>query len=72
MVNFYSDSDNGLCSISSKMEVLDMIDKLDANSNVGHIYIGIGSNNQLNYEIVIIMINRFSNVYWIELGDSND
>jgi len=49
-----------------------MIDKLDANSNVGHIYIGIGSNNQLNYEIVIIMINRFSNVYWIELGDSND
>jgi len=51
--------------------VLRMIDTVDANSNVGTVYIKLDINNEWNDEI-IRMMNRYSNVYDVEVFDSNE
>ena len=49
-----------------------MIDTLNANTNVGTVYIRLNSSNKWNSEIVRLMINRFTNVYDIYVSDWNN
>jgi len=58
-------------TMGRKIEVLTMIDIMNADTNVGHVMIKLDSNYQQNYEIVNIMINKYSNIYWIEIHDYN-
>ena len=59
-------------SIDNKMNVLAMINTLNANTNVGVVWIRLHSNMQWNNEILRIMIDRFINVYHIGVWDFND
>ena len=54
------------------MRALRMIDTLNANSNVGEIIIGLHSSIEWNDEVVSMMMNRFSNMYCINVWDYND
>ena len=49
-----------------------MINTLNANSNVGIVRIILNSSNKWNSEIVRLMIDRFTNVYYIYVHDIND
>ena len=53
------------------MRVLRMIDTVDANSNVGTVYIIVNSDSRWNSEIVTSIINRYTNVYEIVV-DNHD
>ena len=59
-------------SIDNKMSVLAMINTLNANKNVGKVWIGLNSNNKWNNEILRMMIDRFTNVYDIIAWDYNN
>jgi len=59
-------------SIDSKMGVVEMIDTLNANSNVGRVWIKLDSSNKWNSEIVRLIINRYTNVYCIIISDYNN
>jgi len=60
-------------STDHKMEVLEMIDRVNANSNVGEVRISIDSKYmKWNSEILIMMMNRYRNVYHIDLNQRND
>jgi len=48
-----------------------MINTLNANRNVGRIWIGFDSYHQWNSQIVRLMINRYTNVYFVEVDDVN-
>ena len=54
------------------MDVLRIIDTLNANSNVGRVQIRLNSNHKWNSEIIILITNRYNNVYDIEVWDSNE
>jgi len=54
------------------MRALRMIDTLNANSNVGEITIRLDSIIEWNDEIISMMMNRFSNMYCINVWDWND
>jgi len=54
------------------MIVLDMINTLDANSNVGEVSIKFDRTNYYNDEILKTMMNKYNNLYSIELQDDND
>jgi len=58
-------------SIDSKMDVLRMIDILDANSKVGEVSIGLRSDIKWNSEILRMIIDRYTNVYTIYVRDDN-
>ena len=59
-------------SIDNKMSVLRMIDTLNANKNVGYVWIRICSSSKWNSEIVAIIANSYTNVYHIRICDYND
>jgi len=60
-------------SIDSKIGVIDMIDIVDANSNVTKLDIEVSSSyHEWNSEIVTLITNRYTNVYCIYVGDRND
>ena len=46
-----------------------MINTLNANSNVGEVYIGLSSDKEWNDEVITIMMNRYSNIYDISIYD---
>ena len=69
LINFQQQS--GLCSIDSKIELLTMIDLVNANKSVGIVSIGVDSYNEWNNEIIAIMIDRYTNLYGINLWDGN-
>ena len=54
-------------SIDNKMSVLAMINTLNANKNVGLVDIRLHSSIEWNNEILRMMIDRFTNVYHIEV-----
>ena len=54
------------------MSVLEMIDTLNANSNVGSVKVGIDNSIEWNDQVVTIMMNRFSNIYDISILDYNN
>ena len=56
-------------SIDNKMSVLAMINTLNANKNVGIVWIGLNSRMKWNNEILRMIIDRFTNVYCIEVWD---
>ena len=56
-------------SIDAKMSVIEMINRVNANSNVGTVYIGLHSSNEWNSEIVRLIANRYTNVYAIYVND---
>ena len=60
-------------SIDNKMSVLAMIDTLNANKNVGMVWIRINSSNKWNNKILRMIIDRFTNIYFINVvyDDSN-
>ena len=49
-----------------------MINTLNANTNVGKVWIGLDSSNKWNSKIVKLIINRFTNVYNINVSDLNN
>ena len=49
-----------------------MIDTLNANKNVGYVWIRICSSSKWNSEIVAIIANSYTNVYHIRICDYND
>ena len=51
------------------MEVLRMIDALNANNNVAYVGIRVSSNIKWNNEIVELIMNRCSNLYSIGVDD---
>jgi len=58
-------------SIDSKIDVIEMINTLNANRNVGRINITFNVSNKWNSEILILIANRYTNVYSIGISDSN-
>jgi len=54
------------------MEVLRMIDTMNANSNVGNVWITLTSTNRFNDEIVTMMMNKYINAYRIAISDWNN
>ena len=56
-------------SISSKMDTIEMINKMNTNNNVGKVVIGVDSSIKWNDEILRTMIDKYSNVYTIEVPD---
>jgi len=50
-----------------------MIDTLDANSKVGRVEIGLYNKHiKWDDEIIVMMIDRYINVYWIGVIDYNN
>ena len=56
-------------SIDAKMSVIEMINRVNANSNVGTVNIKLHSSNEWNSEIVRLIANRYTNVYAIYVND---
>jgi len=54
------------------MNVLRMIDTVNANDNVGEVVITVSSDNELNDEVLKMMMNKYSNVYSIYVHDKNN
>ena len=55
------------------MNVLQIIDTINANTNVGRLRIRLDSScHKWNDELVTLIINRYTNLYTIELDDWND
>lgn len=54
------------------MYVLGMINTLNANMNVGWIMIKVDISIEQNSEVVRMMVDRFTNVYYIAVVDEND
>jgi len=48
-----------------------MINEMNANQKVGTIFIRLYNNNPINTDIIIMMINRYKNLYDISIKDSN-
>ena len=61
-----------MASLDSKMGVIEMIGTLNANKNVGIVWIELDSDNKWNREIVRLIVNRYTNVYNIIVEDCND
>ena len=60
-------------SIDRKMQVIGMIDRLNANENVGEVEVGLDNDySKWNDEIMKNMISRYNNVYRIKVDDNND
>ena len=59
-------------SIDNRMSVLGMIDTLNANKNVRIVRIRLNSRCEWNNEMLRMIIDRFTNVYYIGLVDEND
>ena len=59
-------------SVDRKMEVITLINTLDANSNVGLVWIGLSNDYKWSDEILAIMISKYTNVYSIVIYDYND
>ena len=59
-------------SIDNRMYVLGMINTLNANMNVGWIMIKVDISIEQNSEVVRMMVDRFTNVYYIAVVDEND
>jgi len=53
------------------MRVLEMINRLNVNNNVGEVVIGLHSNIKWNDEILRIIMNRYSSMYCISIWDRN-
>ena len=70
MVDFYDSSD--LHSIDDKMNVLRMIDRVNANSKVGIVRVTLNMFHRWSSEIVTTMMNKYINVYWICVLDGNN
>ena len=68
-VHFWSNS--SMDSIDNKMSVLAMINTLNANKNVGYVWIGLNSSMKWNNQMLRMMIDRFTNVYRIDVIDCN-
>jgi len=68
LIDFYSADFN---SIDSKMVVLGMINRLECDSNVGSVEITLSSSNEFDDGIMRMMMNRYSNLYWIRVYDNN-
>jgi len=50
-----------------------MIDRLNANENVGEVEVGLDNDySKWNDEIMKNMISRYNNVYRIKVDDNND
>ena len=54
------------------MGVLEMIDILDANRNLGRVWITLHSDNKFNDKILTTMMNKYTNVYDIYVFDLNN
>ena len=54
------------------MSVLGMINTLNANKNLGIVGIRLNRYVKWNNEILRMMIDRFNNVYYIDVGDYNN
>jgi hypothetical protein len=67
MISFYSSS-----SLEWKMEVIQLIDSLNANEKVGEIWIALTDDNPISNEIVEWMNQKWRNVYEIGIGDELD
>ena len=59
-------------SLEYKMEIIKIINELNANHKVGIIGIKLRNNNPINDEIIRMMINNYKNVYNIVVFDYND
>ena len=59
-------------SVDSKMDMLRIIDILNANSKVGEVFIQLSNKNKLNSEILTSITNRCTNVHTIDLYNHND
>ena len=59
-------------SIDNRMNVLAMINTLNSNKNVGTVNIRLSRDIRWNDEILRMMIDRFTNVYYINVADFND
>jgi len=54
------------------MSVLRLIDTLNADSKVGRVIIEFRSSNEWNDQIIMMIINKYSNVYHIGITHYND
>ena len=52
--------------------MMEMINTLNANSKVGGLEIRLDSDNRWNDRIVRMMMDRYTNIYWIIVYDDND
>jgi len=59
-------------SVDSKMGVIEMIDRLNANSKVGIVRIGHYSDSQWNNEVVTLITNRYTNMHTIGVHNYDD
>ena len=69
MVDFCDVSFN---SIDSKMDVIEMINRVDGNSKVGYMRVVVDNDYDWNSRIVKLIGSRYTNVYGIEVYDSNE
>jgi len=60
-----------MCSIDSKMNVIGMINTLNVDSKVGRVVIELSDNHEWNSEILALITNRYTNVYYIVINDWN-
>ena len=49
-----------------------MINDLDVNNKVTTILVQIKDENPINYEIMMKMVNKYRNIYWIVVYDWSD
>jgi len=61
-----------MISIDNRMSVVRMIDRLNANKNVGVVWIRLDSSMEWNNEILRMMVDKFTNIYHINVWDWND
>jgi len=56
-------------TLAFKMKVIQMIDRLKVNHKVGEIKIKVSGYNRMNREVIMKMVNRYYNVYYILVID---
>jgi len=60
-------------NVYNKIDVIKMINTVNANSNVGRILVRLDSSNgKWNYQIMTSIINMYTNVYDIYVNDCSD
>ena len=59
-------------SMERKMEMINMINKLNVGTKVGIVHIKVGDNQKQNDELIRIIMKRYTNVYEIVVEDFDD
>lgn len=63
------DFDEHSSSLKQKWKVLDMIDRLGIGDKVGKVVLKLEDNGVVDQQLLIEMMNRYDNVYQIEVCD---